>query len=877
MRKLRDLFVAKMIAIMLLTTCVIGIPCLAYQTLYNFYQRETVIDIFDFGNYSYLESNEFSNDVNLRLMQLTDYLRLKEILETNGELDYNKVAAKVYGPNGIEEYTINDLIKYNVANYGFYPEQANLGSLFEEENARVVLDSTKRVVYPILISEEGKAEVGGVRERVTFVANFTKEENQVFVDLDEACRYYQALWDQQIAESEEVETDSIESNRTEIAEFLDSISDKLEKTNNTIENTKKLAWIDSSEEVQINLLSDVAYCMTFYVSFYQQYKAIFEQEVFSEQDLLYWISDGNQTIATNMQDKLPKEDALGKIKYQYPSMGEIWYQTENHLMEATMQADRGIIAELEELFLERSGGNISIYIVIPQDHTGLFEEQREQSEHNYHSIPMYIGYMIVLGIVAIISIYFLFCSAGHRTGYNGIYLDWFDRWYTEIAAGVCIGLGMFFLMMFFEVLWGRYGIENLIILGLLGLGMYIVALISFSSLAKRIKAGTFWKNSLTCKVFKDIKKYSERIAYAFLQIWENRSTGKKIAFIFICIIIGHSIVPIVLLFFLEAIDYGRLEIALPCFAILVAVLVTDFKILQRLIQQKAELVEIYKGTERISSREWNYKLEESSFHGILQQMAGAVNRVGDGLNSAIEQSVRDERMKTDLITNVSHDIKTPLTSIINYIDLLKREQFEDEKVRSYLEILDQKSQRLKNLIDDLIEASKLSSETVVLSIEKIDLVELVRQTNGEFAEKFAEKNLTIIPSLPEKPIIIEADGRGLWRVLENLYINVSKYAMEHTRVYVSVLEKTGSVVFSIKNISDSPLNIDASELTERFIRGDVSRSTEGSGLGLSIAKSLTELMHGKFEIYLDGDLFRVTIIFNMQTQDVSLVQEAVGM
>ena len=156
MRKLRDLFVAKMIAIMLLTTCVIGIPCLVYQTLYNFYQRETVIDIFDFGNYSYLESNEFSNDVNLRLMQLTDYLRLKEILETNGELDYNKVAAKVYGPNGIEEYTINDLIKYNVANYGFYPEQANLGSLFEEENARVVLDSTKRVVYPILISEEGK-------------------------------------------------------------------------------------------------------------------------------------------------------------------------------------------------------------------------------------------------------------------------------------------------------------------------------------------------------------------------------------------------------------------------------------------------------------------------------------------------------------------------------------------------------------------------------------------------------------------------------------------------------------------------------------------------------------------------------------------------
>ena len=147
------------------------------------------------------------------------------------------------------------------------------------------------------------------------------------------------------------------------------------------------------------------------------------------------------------------------------------------------------------------------------------------------------------------------------------------------------------------------------------------------------------------------------------------------------------------------------------------------------------------------------------------------------------------------------------------------------------------------------------------------MVELVRQTNGEFAEKFTNKNLSIVPSLPEKSVVIEADGKGMWRVLENLYINVSKYAMEHTRVYISISEKMGMVEFSIKNISDSPLNIEASELTERFIRGDVSRSTEGSGLGLSIAKSLTELMHGKFEIYLDGDLFRVTLVFPVCSQE----------
>lgn len=881
MRTLQDLFIAKMIAIIILTTCVVGIPWLGYQTLYSLYQCEMITQPSDLWNYSYSESREFSNDVNLRLRELVNYLKLKEILETNGELDYNKVVANVYGSNGIEEYTVSELIKYNVANYGFYPEEALQDSLVDARSARRVLDSTYRAVYPILLSEEGKAVVGGEPKVARFVVDFTKEENQVFTNLDEACRYYQALWDQQTIENgEENATEPFEKNRTEIAEFLDSISDKLEKKS-SVDDTRLLAWENSSEEVQINLLSDVAYCMTFYVAFYQEYKNIFEHENFSEQDLLYWISDGNQKVVTNMQSRLPEEDASGRMKYKDSSIGEIWYQTENHLMEATMQADRGTIAELEELFLGQKEGNISIYIVIPKEHSGLFEQQAEQLEHYYHSIPKYIGAIIGLGILALFSIYFLFCSAGHKAGYEGIYLDWFDRWYTEIAAGICMGLGLFLTIVVLDSI-GRLSFHNpytedWVLLGLSGFALYLVSLISFSSLAKRIKAGSFWKNSLTCRIFHYIKNKTEKAAYVVMQIWEDRSISKKIVFVFVGMLIGNFIMLIAVMFFCEAVDYGELKVAFPCFCIILAVLAADFKILSWLLQRKKELLEIYKGIERISSREWNYKLEEDSFHGILQQMAGAVNRVGDGLNSAIEQSIRDERMKTDLITNVSHDIKTPLTSIINYVDLLKREQFEDKKVQSYLEVLDQKSQRLKNLIDDLIEASKLSSETVVLSIEKIDLVELVRQTNGEFAEKFAEKHLTIMPSLPEKSILIEADGRGLWRVLENLYINVSKYAMEHTRVYISVLEKFGSVEFSIKNISDSPLNIDASELTERFIRGDLSRSTEGSGLGLSIAKSLTELMHGRFEIYLDGDLFRVTLEFEIQIQEASLVQEAVGM
>lgn len=881
MKKLRGLPIAKGIVLLILTACVIGIPCFGYLTLNSGRYCRNITQPSELWGYSYTESQEFSNDVNLRLEQLVNYLKLKEILETDGELDYNKVAAKVYGSNGIEEYTVNDLIKYSVMYYGFYPEEAIQESLYQAESARRILDSKFRIVYPILLSEEGNAVVGGEVKHESFVADFTKEANQVFTDLDEACRYYQALWNQQTsADRAENGNTNLDPNRTEIAEFLDSISDKLEKGNSK-DGTKKLTWADSSDEIKVNLLPDVAYCMTFYVAFYQKYQAIFENENHSERDFLYWISAGNEQAVTNMEENELGENPKDQFPITLALMGEIVYQTENYLMKATMQADRGKIAEIEELFLEQGGKDICIHIAVSAKKGQFFEMQKKNYEYYYHSIPQYIGAMIGLAILSILCIFFLFYAAGHRAGYEGIYLNWFDRLYTEIAAGICIGLGLFFAVLVWDA-WGRvrysfYFIEDLACLALSGFGLYLITLVSFSSLTRRIKARSLWRDSLSCRIVKYLRRQAGRMAAAMMQMWENRSAGKKIAIIYIGMLLGNFMIPMVFLPFITAVDYGELGIALPCFCIIAAVFVMDFKILNWLMRQKAELVAICKGTERIASREWNYKLEETAFHGVLREMAGAVNQIGDGLSSAIEQSIRDERMKTDLITNVSHDIKTPLTSIINYVDLLKREQFEDEKVQSYLEILDQKSQRLKNLVDDLMEASKLSSKTVVLSIEKIDLVELVRQTNGEFTEKFANKNLTIIPALPEKPVWIEADGKGMWRVLENLYNNVSKYAMENTRVYISVLEKIGGVEFSIKNISDSPLNIHASELTERFIRGDMSRSTEGSGLGLSIAKSLTELMHGRFEIYLDGDLFRVTLVFGVQEvgqlQESEVVQE----
>ena len=267
------------------------------------------------------------------------------------------------------------------------------------------------------------------------------------------------------------------------------------------------------------------------------------------------------------------------------------------------------------------------------------------------------------------------------------------------------------------------------------------------------------------------------------------------------------------------------------------------------------------GLKKISDGELQYKIKTDTLTGKQKVMAEYINNIGGGLDAAVENSLKKERMQTELITNVSHYLKTPLTSIINYVDLMKRENPTDPKIQEYLRILDEKSQRLKVLTEDVVEASKASTGNIKLEMNDIDFVEMVQQVIGEFEEKFQEKNLTMMVHFTDEPSIIYADGQRMWRVLENVFGNVVKYAMEGTRVYAEISNRNKKVTFSLKNISAQPLNISADELTERFIRGDVARNTEGSGLGLSIAKSLTELQGGEFKLYLDGDLFKVMITF----------------
>ena len=289
------------------------------------------------------------------------------------------------------------------------------------------------------------------------------------------------------------------------------------------------------------------------------------------------------------------------------------------------------------------------------------------------------------------------------------------------------------------------------------------------------------------------------------------------------------------------------------------------------------------GIEKIAQGNLEYQMDIDGLSGDEKLMAENLNRVRAGMKSAVEEQVKSERMKSDLITNVSHDIKTPLTSIINYVDILKHADIADAQIRGYIDILFEKTQRLKSLTEDLVEASKISSGSIELCMEKINLSELIRQTNGEFEEKFARRDLTLLCILPENDMYVQADGCRMWRVIENLYDNAAKYAMPGSRVYVDAAvadakfpaepgedmdenaaeysENMKKITLTIKNMSEYPLNFSADELMERFVRGDLSRSSQGSGLGLEIARNLTLLQGGTFDLVLDGDLFKVMLTF----------------
>ena len=445
------------------------------------------------------------------------------------------------------------------------------------------------------------------------------------------------------------------------------------------------------------------------------------------------------------------------------------------------------------------------------------------------------------------------------------YINSIDRVWTELMLLwlVCLffagAIGFHALFPMENVVYRNhmeitgFGMERFmkyLLYGAYGFAMSMFFNVFWYSLVRRLRAGNLWKGSLL---------------YGLLQ-----GMGRVIHFIFtnsnlaISILLPYNLFLLLNLLSVVAMYLLRYREVLVLIIIVLLVLF-DGLVGMMLFKSSAEQHEIVEGIKRIRNGEVDYRVNPDNLHGINREMADAVNNIGEGIRIAVRTSVKNEQMKTDLITNVSHDIKTPLTSIINYVDLLKGLKIQEKPAKDYIEILDAKSQRLKQLTEDLVEASKLSSGNIVFEREKLNVTELFNQSIGEFADRLEERGLKVIFEGGDRPVFIYADSRRIWRVIENLFNNIYKYALENTRVYLELEVKNkpnGNIVeMSFKNISERQMNIKADDLTERFIRGDSSRATEGSGLGLYIAKNLIEGQNGEFTIFLDGDLFKVMIAF----------------
>lgn len=466
------------------------------------------------------------------------------------------------------------------------------------------------------------------------------------------------------------------------------------------------------------------------------------------------------------------------------------------------------------------------------------------------NLPLTLIMPLSLILIIIICAY-LILALGHRKDYEGIYLNYLDKLPLEVLLLILIFAGSLFGLVGIA---GTSFIDNILaVIGilLLCIDFYICFAILVSTVIKRIKAGTLFKSTLTYKflrwVKKLFKKFSSWINKTSKLMFSNTNITLKLAIMYFGFILGSILLILI---------SGSSPLILVVIALWIYGFVLLVKKVHSLYKIKDSIHQIYEGNN-------NVKLDETEFSGDLIEMASDVNDIAGGFSNAIAESLKSERLKTELITNVSHDIKTPLTSIISYVDLLKQEDIKNEKASEYINVLDNKSQRLKKLIEDLVEASKASSGNIKLNKENLNVAELINQCRGEFEDRFKNSDLDIITDIPKEDICIYADSRYMFRVIENIFSNVSKYALKGSRVYIDITKSSDKINISIKNISKDKLNIAPDELMQRFVRGDKSRLTEGSGLGLSISKSLTELQGGTFEISIDGDLFKVNLSFDV--------------
>ena len=427
---------------------------------------------------------------------------------------------------------------------------------------------------------------------------------------------------------------------------------------------------------------------------------------------------------------------------------------------------------------------------------------------------------------------FSMASAGHWAGHEGIHLTWLDKipadvWLLALVCAVFAGWDAFYVELAFAVFCGA---------------LAPVLLLFLCAFAAQCKAGTLLRGSLIARVLRLVWRIIRAV---------GRGLYRTVAGL---PLIWKTALVTVGLFFLEMLlvlaGYGSVDGIFMVMKLVELLAILYIALNLRILQ---------KGGEKLAEGDLSQSIDTKPLIGDFKRYGQRMNDLRTGMERAVQEQTKAERMKTELITNVSHDIKTPLTSIINYVDLLQKVDVQPETAREYIAVLDRQSRRLKKLTEDLVEASKASSGALPVELQPTDVAVLFDQIVGEYQERLADCRLTLVARPPETPVSVRADGKLLSRVMDNLVSNICKYALEDTRVYVVAASDAETVTISFKNVSRAELNISPDELMERFVRGDASRHTEGSGLGLSIAGSLVRLMNGTFALSIDGDLFRADV------------------